>query len=51
MGLFDNDPKYQELKAIRESGYDGPLDQNNKKVTSGKTVEILAALRETGSKR
>lgn len=46
MGLFDDDPKYQELKAIRESGYDGPLDQDLKKVTDGRAVEILKALRE-----
>jgi hypothetical protein len=33
MGLFDKDPKYQELKKIRDSGYKGWLDQDNKKVS------------------
>lgn len=32
MGLFDNDPRYQKLNAIRESGYDGPLDRDNQPV-------------------
>ncbi|MEO3788534.1 hypothetical protein ABGB12_34855 [Actinocorallia sp. B10E7] len=32
MGLFDNDPKFQQLKAIRESGYTGWLDQDNNPV-------------------
>ena len=32
---------------LRESGYDGPIDQDGRKVTSGPTVEILAALRRT----
>lgn len=32
MGLFDNDPKYQQLKKIREgSGYDGPLNQDGER--------------------
>ena len=29
----------------RESGYDGPIDQDGRKVTSGRAAEILAALR------
>ncbi len=28
MGLFDNDPKFQQLKKLRESGYRGPVDQD-----------------------
>ena len=32
MGIFDKDPKYQQLKAIRDSGYKGPVDQDGKKV-------------------
>ncbi len=30
---------------LRESGYDGPIDQDGYKVTSGRAVEILAAMR------
>ncbi len=30
---------------LRESGYDGPVDQDGNKVTSGRAVEILAAMR------
>ena len=30
---------------LRESGYDGPVDQDGYKVTSGRAVEILAAMR------
>lgn len=33
MGLFDNDPKFEELRRIREDeGYKGWLDQDNNKV-------------------
>lgn len=33
MGMFDKDPKYQQLKHIREvEGYKGWLDQDLKKV-------------------
>jgi hypothetical protein len=28
MGIFDNDRSYQKLKELRDSGYDGPVDQN-----------------------
>lgn len=41
MGIFDKDPKYQKLKAIRDSGYKGPLDQDLNKVTKGKDADIL----------
>jgi hypothetical protein len=30
---------------LRESGYDGPVDQDGRKVTSGQAAGILAALR------
>jgi len=30
---------------LRESGYDGPVDQDGRKVTSGRPFEVLAALR------
>lgn len=46
MGLFDSDPAYQMLKALRESGYDGPVDQNGNKVTEGGAAEILADMRK-----
>jgi len=46
MGLFDNNPTYQKLKALRESGYDGPVDQNGNKVTEGQAAEILADMRK-----
>ena len=31
MGLFDKDPEYQKLKALRDSGYRGPVDQDGDK--------------------
>lgn len=31
MGIFDKDPKYQKLKALRDSGYRGPVDQDGDK--------------------
>jgi hypothetical protein len=30
---------------LRESGYDGPVDQDGRKVTSGQAVDVLAAMR------
>ena len=30
---------------LRESGYGGPIDQDGRKVTSGRAAEILAAMR------
>lgn len=30
MGIFDSDPKYQQLKKLRDSGYKGPVDQDGK---------------------
>jgi hypothetical protein len=30
---------------LRESGYDGPVDQDGRKVTSGPAVKVLAAMR------
>jgi hypothetical protein len=32
---------------LRESGYDGPADQDGYMVTSGRAVEILAAMRRS----
>ena len=33
MGIFDGDPKFEELRRIREDeGYRGWLDQDNRKV-------------------
>ena len=30
---------------LRESGYTGPIDRDGRKVTSGRAVELLAAMR------
>ena len=49
MGLFDDDPAFQNLKALRKSGYDGPVDQDGNKVESGKAAEILADMRRRAS--
>jgi hypothetical protein len=32
MGIFDKDPKYQQLKKLRDSGYKGWVDQDGDKV-------------------
>jgi hypothetical protein len=32
MGIYEDDPQYQKLKAIRDSGYTGPLDRDLNKV-------------------
>ena len=32
MDIFDKDPKYQALKDLRDSGYDGPVDQDGNPV-------------------
>lgn len=45
MVLFDDDPQFQKLKALRESGYDGPVDQDGNKATEGQAAEILADMR------
>jgi hypothetical protein len=37
MGLFDKDPKYQKLKAHRDRGYDGWVDQDGNAVASNKS--------------
>jgi hypothetical protein len=33
---------------LRESGYTGPIDQNGRKVTTGRAAEILKDMREKG---
>ena len=30
---------------LRESGYDGPVDQDGRKATRGRAVEVLATMR------
>ena len=30
---------------LRESGYTGPIDQDGRKVTSGRAADVLAAMR------
>jgi hypothetical protein len=48
--MFDNDPKYQKLKAIREGGYDGPLDQDLNRVPPTDPRALAAdVLRRTGA--
>jgi hypothetical protein len=48
--MFDNDPKYQKLKEIREGGYDGPLDQDlNRVPPTDPRAQVLDALRRTGA--
>jgi len=49
--MFDNDPKYRELRRIREEeGYDGPLDQDMQEVNStDPRAQVLDALRRTGA--
>ncbi|NAS27457.1 hypothetical protein GT755_38045 [Herbidospora sp. NEAU-GS84] len=49
-GIFDDDPSYERLRAIRESGYDGPLDQDLLPVSPLRwEAEALDALRRRGA--
>ncbi|MEU6781510.1 hypothetical protein ABZ912_20080 [Nonomuraea angiospora] len=49
--MFDDDPKFRELRRIREEeGYDGPLDQDLRKVDPlDPRAQVLDALRRTGA--
>ena len=49
--MFDNDPKYRELRRIREEeGYDGPLDQDLRRADPlDPRAQVLDALRRTGA--
>lgn len=50
MTIFDDDPNFQKLKAIREGGYDGPLDQDCNPIDpTSRETDILDALRRTGA--
>lgn len=49
MGFFDT-PEYANLKAIRDSGHDGPLDQDLGKDVPLGTAEVLDALRRLGKR-
>lgn len=40
-GLFDGDPSYQKLKALRDSGYKGPIDQHGNKDTTSELAKTL----------
>jgi hypothetical protein len=42
----EDSESFKKLKALRESGYTGPVDQNGNKVTSGRAADILKALRD-----
>lgn len=49
-GPFDGNADYEKLKAIRASGYDGPLDQDLRPVSPvSREAEVLDALRRTGA--
>ena len=37
MGLFDKDPKYQNLKKIRQSGFKGPVDHKGDAVMTNRS--------------
>lgn len=44
MGIFDSDPRYQKIKALRDSGYKGPVDQDGDKakvVGKGRDARIV----------
>lgn len=47
MSIWDS-PDLKTLKAIRDSGYDGPLDQNLSKDVPLEVAEALDALRRSG---
>ncbi|MEU8362300.1 hypothetical protein AB0C27_40410 [Nonomuraea sp. NPDC048882] len=51
MLMYDDDPKYQRLRRIREEeGYDGPLNQDDLKVGPlDPRAQVLDALRRTGA--
>lgn len=38
---------YRKFKALRDSGYTGPIDQDGNQVTSGKAAEILTDMRRS----
>ncbi|MFY1703940.1 hypothetical protein ACN28G_19760 [Micromonospora sp. WMMA1923] len=38
MGIFDDDPAYRRLKAVRDSGYTGPVDQNGNPTDENKGI-------------
>ncbi|RAN92676.1 hypothetical protein GAR05_06168 [Micromonospora saelicesensis] len=42
MGMFDNDPAYQKLKALRDGGYKGPVDSKGNK--TDKHADVFKAL-------
>lgn len=45
-GVTPLDERGRRLYAVRDAGYDGPIDQDSYPVTSGPEVEILRDLRE-----
>ena len=47
MGIFDKDPKYQQLKALRDSGHKGAVDHNGKAV---KNVDKWVKQQKSGKK-
>lgn len=49
MSLFDADPKHRQIKDLRKSGYDGPIDQDGHKAETGPAADALDALRRRGA--
>ncbi len=47
MGIFDKDPSYQKLEALRDSGYEGGIDQDGN--PTDEHAEVLDALRRRGA--
>lgn len=47
----ENTEAFRKLKALRESGYDGPVDSDGNKVTSGPAFDILQDMRRRAEKR
>jgi hypothetical protein len=45
-GTPKSDASYPKLKALRQSGYTGPVDQDGNKVTTGLAAGILKALKK-----
>ncbi|MEU4576588.1 hypothetical protein [Nonomuraea sp. NPDC023979] len=48
--MFDDNPRFRELQRIREEGYDGPLDQDLRKVDpTDPRTQVLDVLHRTGA--
>lgn len=47
----EDTPAFRKLKELRESGYDGPVDQDGNKVTTGRAADILRDMRERADRK